>query len=57
MPVDGVAVDVEQVSPDVVRTVPAPGPGRWAVPGANAYARINRLIDDGVIRGFSARVN
>ncbi|WP_329127871.1 Lrp/AsnC family transcriptional regulator [Streptomyces sp. NBC_01465] len=24
---------------------------------ANAYARINRLIDDGVIRGFSARVN
>ncbi|KAF4408266.1 MULTISPECIES: Lrp/AsnC family transcriptional regulator [Streptomyces] len=24
---------------------------------ANAYARINRLIDDGVIRGFSARVD
>ncbi|RBM05515.1 Lrp/AsnC family transcriptional regulator [Streptomyces sp. PT12] len=24
---------------------------------ANAYARINRLIDEGVIRGFSARVN
>ncbi|MFE6777739.1 Lrp/AsnC family transcriptional regulator [Streptomyces sp. NPDC057702] len=24
---------------------------------ANAYARVNRLIDDGVIRGFSARVN
>ncbi|MDK1473224.1 Lrp/AsnC family transcriptional regulator [Streptomyces sp. 549] len=24
---------------------------------ANAYARINRLIDDGVIRGFSARLN
>jgi DNA-binding Lrp family transcriptional regulator len=24
---------------------------------ANAYARINRLIDDGVIRGFSARVH
>ncbi|MCX5196207.1 Lrp/AsnC family transcriptional regulator [Streptomyces sp. NBC_00249] len=24
---------------------------------ANAYARINRLIDDGVIRGFTARVN
>ncbi|MER0243526.1 Lrp/AsnC family transcriptional regulator [Streptomyces sp. HSW2009] len=24
---------------------------------ANAYARINRLIDDGVIRGFSARIN
>ena len=23
----------------------------------NAYARINRLIDDGVIRGFSARIN
>ncbi|MGW1835606.1 Lrp/AsnC family transcriptional regulator [Streptomyces sp. BBFR2] len=24
---------------------------------ANAYARINRLIDDGVIRGFSAQVD
>jgi len=24
---------------------------------ANAYARINRLIEDGVIRGFGARVN
>ncbi|MEU3958384.1 Lrp/AsnC family transcriptional regulator [Streptomyces buecherae] len=24
---------------------------------ANAYARINRLIEDGVIRGFSARIN
>jgi DNA-binding Lrp family transcriptional regulator len=24
---------------------------------ANAYARINRLIDDGVIRGFGARVD
>ncbi|WP_181766475.1 Lrp/AsnC family transcriptional regulator [Streptomyces albidus (ex Kaewkla and Franco 2022)] len=24
---------------------------------ANAYARINRLMDDGVIRGFSARID
>ncbi|WP_189037324.1 Lrp/AsnC family transcriptional regulator [Streptomyces daqingensis] len=24
---------------------------------ANAYARINRLVDDGVIRGFSARID
>jgi len=24
---------------------------------ANAYARINRLLDDGVIRGFSARID
>ena len=24
---------------------------------ANAYARINRMIDDGVIRGFSARID
>ncbi|GAA1922660.1 Lrp/AsnC family transcriptional regulator [Streptomyces sodiiphilus] len=24
---------------------------------ANAYARINRLVEDGVIRGFSARVD
>ncbi|MEU8520718.1 Lrp/AsnC family transcriptional regulator [Streptomyces sp. NBC_01216] len=30
---------------------------RVHVSRANAYARINRLIDDGVIRGFSARVN
>ncbi|MQS35384.1 Lrp/AsnC family transcriptional regulator [Streptomyces katsurahamanus] len=30
---------------------------RVHVSRANAYSRINRLIDDGVIRGFSARVN
>lgn len=30
---------------------------RVHVSRANAYARINRLIEDGVIRGFSARVN
>jgi DNA-binding Lrp family transcriptional regulator len=30
---------------------------RAHVSRANAYARINRLIDDGVIRGFGARVN
>nr|WP_106978920.1 Lrp/AsnC family transcriptional regulator [Streptomyces griseus] len=30
---------------------------RVHVSRANAYARINRLIDDGVIRGFSARIN
>ncbi len=30
---------------------------RVHVSRANAYARINRLIDDGVIRGFSARVD
>ena len=30
---------------------------RVHVSRANAYARINRLLDDGVIRGFSARVN
>ncbi|MFJ2130710.1 Lrp/AsnC family transcriptional regulator [Streptomyces sp. NPDC087845] len=30
---------------------------RVHVSRANAYARINRLIDAGVIRGFSARVN
>ncbi|MGW0118927.1 Lrp/AsnC family transcriptional regulator [Streptomyces sp. NPDC003327] len=30
---------------------------RVHVSRANAYARINRLIDDGVIHGFSARVN
>jgi DNA-binding Lrp family transcriptional regulator len=30
---------------------------RVHVSRANAYARINRLMDDGVIRGFGARVN
>ncbi|MFD3518193.1 Lrp/AsnC family transcriptional regulator [Streptomyces sp. NPDC058657] len=30
---------------------------RVHVSRANAYARINRLLDDGVIRGFSARVD
>ncbi|GAA3054595.1 DNA-binding Lrp family transcriptional regulator [Streptomyces olivoverticillatus] len=30
---------------------------RVHVSRANAYARINRLIDDGVIRGFSARID
>jgi DNA-binding Lrp family transcriptional regulator len=30
---------------------------RVHVSRANAYARINRLIDDGVIRGFGARIN
>ncbi|MFC5719691.1 Lrp/AsnC family transcriptional regulator [Streptomyces gamaensis] len=31
--------------------------GRVHVSRANAYARINRLIDDGVIKGFGARVD
>ncbi|UNO41012.1 Lrp/AsnC family transcriptional regulator [Streptomyces sp. MST-110588] len=30
---------------------------RVHVSRANAYARINRLIDDGVIRGFTARID
>ncbi|GGZ12420.1 Lrp/AsnC family transcriptional regulator [Streptomyces poonensis] len=30
---------------------------RVHVSRANAYARINRLLEDGVIRGFGARVN
>ncbi|MGK5641682.1 Lrp/AsnC family transcriptional regulator [Streptomyces sp. URMC 126] len=30
---------------------------RVHVSRANAYARINRLIDDGVIRGFGARID
>ncbi|MFH8367891.1 Lrp/AsnC family transcriptional regulator [Streptomyces sp. NPDC018031] len=30
---------------------------RVHVSRANAYARMNRLLDDGVIRGFSARVD
>ncbi|GLF96666.1 Lrp/AsnC family transcriptional regulator [Streptomyces yaizuensis] len=30
---------------------------RVHVSRANAYSRINRLVDDGVIRGFGARIN
>jgi len=30
---------------------------RVHVSRANAYARINRLVDDGVIRGFTARID
>lgn len=30
---------------------------RLHISRANAYARLHRLLDDGVIRGFSARVN
>ncbi|MFF6775606.1 Lrp/AsnC family transcriptional regulator [Streptomyces sp. NPDC012637] len=55
---------LDAVDRDILRLLQADGRAsvrsvaeRVHVSRANAYARINRLIDDGVIRGFGARVN
>lgn len=55
---------LDAIDRDILRLLQADGRAsvrsvaeRVHVSRANAYARINRLIDDGVIRGFSARVN
>lgn len=55
---------LDAIDRDILRILQADGRAsvrsvaeRVHVSRANAYARINRLIDDGVIRGFSARVN
>ncbi|MFF2522532.1 Lrp/AsnC family transcriptional regulator [Streptomyces liangshanensis] len=55
---------LDAIDRDILRILRADGRAsvrsvaeRVHVSRANAYARINRLIDDGVIRGFSARVN
>ncbi len=55
---------LDSVDRDILRLLRADGRAsvrsvaeRVHVSRANAYARINRLIDDGVIRGFSARVD
>ncbi|MDQ1009618.1 DNA-binding Lrp family transcriptional regulator [Streptomyces sp. V4I23] len=55
---------LDAIDRDILRMLQADGRAsirsvaeRVHVSRANAYARINRLIDDGVIRGFSARVN
>jgi DNA-binding Lrp family transcriptional regulator len=55
---------LDAIDRDILRILRADGRAsvrsvaeRVHVSRANAYSRINRLIDDGVIRGFSARVN
>ncbi|MGW4031924.1 Lrp/AsnC family transcriptional regulator [Streptomyces sp. NPDC004838] len=55
---------LDAIDRDILRILQADGRAsirsvaeRVHVSRANAYARISRLIDDGVIRGFSARVN
>ncbi|MGV9311009.1 Lrp/AsnC family transcriptional regulator [Streptomyces sp. NPDC003691] len=55
---------LDAVDRDILRILRADGRAsirsvaeRVHVSRANAYARINRLLDDGVIRGFSARID
>lgn len=55
---------LDSIDRDILRLLRADGRAsirsvaeRVHVSRANAYARINRLIDDGVIRGFSARID
>ena len=55
---------LDAIDQDILRMLQADGRAsirsvaeRVHVSRANAYARINRLIEDGVIRGFGARVD
>ncbi|MFD0394049.1 Lrp/AsnC family transcriptional regulator [Streptomyces nogalater] len=55
---------LDAIDQDILRILQADGRAsirsvaeRVHVSRANAYARINRLVEDGVIRGFSARVD
>jgi DNA-binding Lrp family transcriptional regulator len=55
---------LDAVDQDILRMLQSDGRAsirsvaeRVHVSRANAYARINRLVEDGVIRGFGARVN
>ncbi|MFD5080610.1 Lrp/AsnC family transcriptional regulator [Streptomyces sp. NPDC058371] len=55
---------LDAIDQDIIQMLQADGRAsirsvaeRVHVSRANAYARINRLIEDGVIRGFGARVN
>ncbi|MFJ6506946.1 Lrp/AsnC family transcriptional regulator [Streptomyces sp. NPDC091879] len=63
-PVDPPARLLDAIDRDILRMLQADGRAsirsvaeRVHVSRANAYARINRLIEDGVIRGFGARVD
>lgn len=64
VPPGGPARPLDAIDRDILRLLQADGRAsvrsvaeRVHVSRANAYARINRLIEDGVIRGFGARVN
>ncbi|MCN9242106.1 Lrp/AsnC family transcriptional regulator [Streptomyces sp. NPDC052051] len=56
-PLDGIDQDILQILQADGRASIRSVAERVHVSRANAYARINRLIEDGVIRGFGARVN
>ncbi|MYR61653.1 winged helix-turn-helix transcriptional regulator [Streptomyces sp. SID625] len=58
------ARSLDAIDQDILRMLQADGRAsirsvaeRVHVSRANAYARINRLVEDGVIRGFGARVD
>ncbi|MEU8540217.1 Lrp/AsnC family transcriptional regulator [Streptomyces sp. NPDC048717] len=64
VPPQGPARPLDSIDRAILRLLQADGRAsvrsvaeRVHVSRANAYARINRLLDDGVIRGFGARVN
>ncbi|MER6421650.1 Lrp/AsnC family transcriptional regulator [Streptomyces sp. NPDC001137] len=56
-PLDAIDLDILQMLQADGRASIRSVAERVHVSRANAYARINRLIEDGVIRGFGARVN
>jgi len=63
-PVPPPARPLDAIDQDILQMLQADGRAsirsvaeRVHVSRANAYSRINRLIDDGVIRGFGARVD
>src|SRR5918996_538956 len=56
-PLDAIDQDILQMLQAAGRASIRSVAERVHVSRANAYARINRLIEDGVIRGFGARVN
>ena len=56
-PLDAIDQDILQMLQSDGRASIRSVAERVHVSRANAYARINRLVEDGVIRGFGARVN
>ena len=56
-PLDAIDQDILQILQADGRASIRSVAERVHVSRANAYARINRLVEDGVIRGFGARVN
>lgn len=56
-PLDGVDRDILRLLRADGRASVRAVAARVHISRANAYSRLNRLLDDGVIRGFSARVD